>query len=289
MNMDINKLERRIHNIINLCFNEIFVIVPALEQIMVTKFDGGGKNTKIHLLHYLSVFLYHYYVVAFYFNKLAKKEVEDKDFEVKQLTRNYKVTNAALVLISGTILDGEMSDIASIIRFPLVHSPIQTITKNISAFYGEKYNDETKTHNEKYDLFVKIGNITFEYIKKIMAECELKQPTELLKGITSRVAKEEDIVNIKQFVKEERREWLNINNIKEIEGKIKDKKTNMSSNTVVSYVFYKFLLKFSFTGGKKRRTYKRRKRIRKSKKRQHLHKKQRTQKLNFIKKSRRKT
>lgn len=267
--MDINKLERRIHNIINLYFNEIFVIVPELEKIMVTKFEGGGKNTNIHLFHYLSVFLYHYYVVAFYFNKIAKKEVEDKDFEVKRLTRNYKVTNAASVLISGTILDGEMSDIASIIRFPLVHGPIQSITKNISVFYGEKYYDETKTHDEKYDLFVKIGNITFEYIKKIMTECQLKQPTELLKGITSRVAKEEDIVIIKQFVKEERGKWLNIDmaKVKEIEGKIKDKKSIMTSKTVVSYVFYKFLLKFSFTGGKRRRTYKRRTRIRKSKKR----------------------
>lgn len=269
MNMDINKLERRIHNIINLYFNKIFVIVPALEQIMVTKFEGGGRNPKIHLFHYLSVFLYHYYVVAFYFNKLAKKEVEDKDFEVKQLTRNYKVTNAALVLISGTILDGEMSDIASIIRFPLVHGPIQTITKSISVFYGEKYDYETKSHDEKYDLFVKIGNITFEYIKKIMTECELKQPTELLNGIISRIDKEEGIVNIKRFVKEEREKWLNLDmsKVKEIEDKIKYKKSNISSKTVVSYVFYKFLLKFSFTGGKRRRTYKRRTRIRKSKKR----------------------
>ena len=269
MNMDINKLERRIHNIINLYFNEIFVIVPELKDIMVTKFEGGGKNTKIHLLHYLSVFLYHYYVVAFYFNKIAKNEVEGKDNNVKQLTRNYKVNNAALVLISGTILDGEMSDIASIIRFPLVHGPIQSITKNISVFYGKKYDDETKTHNEKYELFVKIGNITFEYIKKIMTECQLKQPTELLKGITSRVAKEEDIVNIKRFVKEERREWLNLDmsKVKEIEHKINDKKSNVSSKTVVSYVFYKFLLKFSFTGGKRRKTSKRRTRIRKSKKR----------------------
>lgn len=267
MNRDIINLEEEIHKIINLYFKEIFVIVPELKDIMVTKFEGGGRNTKIHLFHYLSVFLYHYYVVAFYFNKLAKKEKEVEAIYIKQLSRNYKVTNAALVLISGTILDGEMSDIASIIKLRLIYGPIQSITKNISVFYGKKYDDETKTHNEKYDLFVKIGNITFEYIKKIMTECQLKQPTELLKGITSRVAKEEDIVIIKRFVKEERRKWLNINNIKEIEGKIKDKKSIMTSKTVVSYVFYKFLLKFSFTGGKRRRTYKRRTRIRKSKKR----------------------
>lgn len=270
--MDINKLERRIHNIINLYFNEVFVIVPELKDIMVTKFEGGGKNPKIHLFHYLSVFLYHYYVVAFYFNKIAKKEVEGKDFEVKQLTRNYKVTNAALVLISETILDGALSDIKSIIKLRLIYGPIQSITKNISVFYGEKYDDETKSHDEKYDLFVKIGNITFEYIKKIMTECELKQPTELLKGIISMVSKEEDILSIKRFVKEERRKWLNLDmsKVKEIEDKIKykinDKKSNISSKTVVSYVFYKFLLKFSFTGGKRRRTYKRRTRVRKTKK-----------------------
>lgn len=199
--------------------------------------------------------MYHYYVVAFYFNKLAKKEKEVEANYIKQLSRNFKVNNAALVLISETILDGEMSDIKSIIKLRLIYGPIQSITKSISVFYGKKY-----------DLFVKIGNITFEYIKKIMTECELKQPTELLKGIISRIDKNEDIVNIKQFVKKERREWLNINNIKEIEDKIKDKKSNMSSKTIVSYVFYKFLIKFSFTGGKRRRTYKRRTRIRKSKK-----------------------
>ena len=266
MNMDINKLERRIHNIINLYFNEIFVIVPELKDIMVTNFDGGGKNTKIHLLHYLSVFLYHYYVVAFYFNKLAKKEREVEAIYIKQLSRNFKVNNAALVLISETILDGEMSDIKSIIKLRLIYDPIQSITKSISVFYGKKYDDETKTHNEKYDLFVKIGNITFEYIKKIMTECELKQPTELLKGIISRIDKNEDIVNIKRFVKEERRKWLNINNIKEIEEDIKDKNSSIKTKTIVSYVFYKFLIKFSFTGGKRRKTSKRRTRIRKSKK-----------------------
>jgi hypothetical protein len=269
MNRDIINLEEEIHKIINLYFKEIFVIVPELKDIMVTRFDGGGKNTKIHLFHYLSVFLYHYYVVAFYFNKIAKKEKEVEAIYIKQLSRNYKVTNAALVLISGTILDGDLSNIKSIIKLRLIYGPIQSITKNISVFYGEKYDDETKTHNEKYDLFVNIGNITFEYIKKIMTECQLKQPTELLKGITSRVAKEEDIVIIKRFVKEERGKWLNLDmaKVKEIEDKINDKKSNMSSKTVVSYVFYKFLLKFSFTGGKRRRTYKRRTRIRKSKKR----------------------
>lgn len=56
MNRDIINLEEDIHKIINLYFKEIFVIVPELKDIMVTKFEGGGKNTKIHLLHYLSVF-----------------------------------------------------------------------------------------------------------------------------------------------------------------------------------------------------------------------------------------